>query len=260
MTVQMKSTRSVIMSDFENRLNKLKELVNNAKHIAFFGGAGVSTESGVPDFRSKDGLYNQYDVQFEKFQPEFLLSKNCLYHYPKTFFEFYRQKFDCRNVQPNVTHLKLAELEANGKRVSVITQNVDGLHEKAGSKEIYNIHGTTLKNYCTKCGREFPANTIFESDEPIPHCPDCKGVGFIRPAVTMYGESLPHAFVDAMNVVKEADLMIVAGTSLTVYPAANLLSYFEGEHLVIINRDATDKDDYAELVFHENLGDVFSNL
>lgn len=247
-------------TDFETRLNTLKQIIQDANHIAFFGGAGVSTESGIPDFRSKDGLYNQHDVQFENYAPEFLLSHDCLYHHPKVFYEFYRQKMDCRNIEPNITHKKLAELEATGKRVSVITQNIDGLHEKAGSHEIYNIHGTTLRNYCTKCHREFPADAIFESTENIPHCPDCHGIGFIRPAVTLYNETLPPAFEDAMKIVKQADVMIIAGTSLTVYPAANLASEFEGDHLIIINRDATQADTYADLIFHENLGDIFSRL
>jgi NAD-dependent deacetylase len=240
-----------------NDLEKFKELINNAKHIAFFGGAGVSTESGIPDFRSPDGLYNQRDT---KYQPEYMLSHECLFRHPKDFYEFYRTKMDCRNFEPNVVHTKLAEWEQNGKRVSVMTQNIDGLHQKAGSKEVYELHGTTRKNYCTKCGREFPENAVFDSDEPIPRCPDCKGVGFIRPAVTLYGEQLPPAFTKAAEVLHHADLMIVAGTSLTVYPAANMIADFYGEHLVIINHDPTDYDGYANLIFHENLGDIFSKL
>lgn len=245
---------------FESRLTTLQQYINEANHIAFFGGAGVSTESGIPDFRSKDGLYNQHDVQFEKYQPEYLLSKTCFLKEPKVFFEFYRQKMNISDVEPNITHNKLAEWESNGKRVSVITQNIDGLHQKAGSKEVYEIHGTTMRSYCTKCGRQFPYEFIFESKDSIPRCPDCKGVGFVRPDVVLYEESLPDAFADAIRQLHKADLMIVAGTSLSVYPAANLLSYFYGKHLVIINRDATSKDSYADLVFHENLGDVFKNL
>lgn len=244
---------------FEERIQKLKKLVNDAQHIAFFGGAGVSTESGIPDFRSKDGLYNQHDVKFDDYEPEYLLSHDCLYHNSKVFYEYYRQKLDCRGIKPNITHLKLAELEKSGKRVSVITQNIDGLHEKAGSREIYNVHGTAYRNYCTACGRQFPADYIFESKEAVPMCPEC-GRGMIRPDVTMYGEMLPRAFEDAMNVLHKADLMIVAGTSLTVYPAANLITQYHGSNLVIINRDPTPRDRYADLVFHESMGDVFSRL
>lgn len=248
------------MSEFEERIKQLKEFIQQAKHIAFFGGAGVSTESGIPDFRSKDGLYNQHDVRFDKYQPEYLLSHDCLYNEPKVFYEFYRQKLNCNGVQPNVTHEYLAKLEATGKRVSVITQNIDGLHQKAGSKEVYEIHGTTQKNYCTKCHQEFPADAIFQSKEAIPRCPDCHGVGFIRPAVTLYNENLPKAFTEAISVLHKADLMIVAGTSLTVYPANTLITEFYGDNLVIINNMKTDYDQYANLVFHENLGEVFSKL
>lgn len=258
------------MSDFETRIKELQGLIANAKHIAFFGGAGVSTESGIPDFRSKDGLYNQKDINFDKYEPEFLLSHSCLYNkksgmghkYPNIdttpiFYEFYRQKLDCRTIEPNITHKKLAELEEKGKRVSIITQNIDGLHQKAGSKEVYEIHGTTYKNYCDKCGKIFDKNYIFECDEDVPHC-ECGGL--IRPAVTLYEESLPTDFDKASEVLIQADLLIVAGTSLTVYPAANLIQYYHGDKIVMINRDSTPKDSYMDLIFRESLGDVFSKL
>ena len=258
----MKKDYKLMMPEysFEERLETLKKLISEAKHIAFFGGAGVSTESGIPDFRSKNGLYNQHDVQFDKYEPEYLLSHSCLYNEPKVFYEFYRQKLNCEGIQPNITHKYLAKLEETGKRVSVITQNIDGLHQKAGSKEVYEIHGTTLKNYCTKCGKEFPADAIFKSEEAIPRCPDCKGVGFIRPAVTLYEEKLPVAFTEAVLALHKADLMIVAGTSLMVYPACTLISEYYGDNLVIINNTETDKDKFANLIFHENLGDVFTRL
>jgi len=255
------------MSELDTKIEKLKSMIAEANHIAFFGGAGVSTESGIPDFRSKDGLYNQHDVNFEQYKPEYLLSNECLVRHPKVFYEFYRQKLDCRTIEPNITHKKLAELEQSGKRVSIITQNIDGLHEKAGSKEIYNIHGTTMKNYCMYCHHEFDGNFIFESDEEIPTCPYCdpsetSGLkNYVRPDVTLYGEALPNSFDDAVSIVKQADLMIVAGTSLTVYPAANIISYLnENAYLVMINRDPTDKDGYADLVLHCGLGEVFSKL
>lgn len=244
---------------FEERLQQFKEIIDNANHIAFFGGAGVSTESGIPDFRSKDGLYNQHDVQFDKYQPEYLLSHDCLYYESKVFYEYYRQKLDCRGIEPNITHYKLAELEASGKRISVITQNIDGLHQKAGSKEVYELHGTTLRNYCTKCGEKYDAEYIFNSKEAIVTCPKC-GRGIIRPDVTLYGEQLPEDFEKALNIIQKSDVMIVAGTSLTVYPAASLVQYYRGDKLVIINRDVTSADAYANLVFHEGLGQVFSQI
>lgn len=244
---------------FEERLNKLKEMVKQNDHIVFFGGAGVSTESGIPDFRSKDGLYNQHDVNFDKYPPEYLLSHSCLMKLPNVFYEFYRQKLDVRGFEPNVTHKKLAELEALGKRISIITQNIDGLHQKAGSKEVYEIHGTTARNYCSHCGKTFPYEAIFDSKEPVPMCPHCK-TGFIRPDVTLYEESLPQAFYEVQSFFHERCLKIVAGTSLTVYPAANLVPRHFDSNLVIINRDETHADDCAGLVFHEELGTIFSEL
>lgn len=246
-------------SDFLQRINQLNEMVKTSKHIVFFGGAGVSTESGIPDFRSKDGLYNQHDVQFDSYTPEYLLSHDCVYRNSKVFFEYYRQKMDTRDIKPNITHYKLAQMEEKGKLDCVVTQNIDGLHQKAGSKTVYEIHGTTQRNYCTKCGRQVPADFIFESTDPIPLCPDCGGM--IRPDVTMYGESLPdQAWDGAMRSISRADLFIIGGTSLTVYPAANLIHYFRGENLVIINRDKTPQDRYCKLVFHENLGEVFGAI
>lgn len=245
--------------DFNERLEKFKAIVKEANHIAFFGGAGVSTESGIPDFRSKDGLYNQHDVQFDMYQPEYLLSHDCLFNEPKVFYEYYRQKLDCRGIEPNITHLKLAELEGKGKRISVITQNIDGLHQKAGSKEVYELHGSTLRNYCSACGEKYDAEYIFDSKEAVVTCPKC-GRGLVRPEVTLYGELLPDDFEKALNEIRKSDLMIVAGTSLTVYPAASLVQYFRGNNLVVINRDATSADSYADLVFHESLGEIFTKL
>jgi NAD-dependent deacetylase len=243
---------------FENRLQQLQELVNNCNKIVFFGGAGVSTESGIPDFRSSDGLYNKKDIQFEKYEPEYLLSKQCLYHNPKVFFEFYRQKLDVRNIEPNITHKKLAQLEQKNKMLGVVTQNIDGLHQKAGSKLVYEVHGTTNVNYCVKCHNKYPADFIFNSEGAIPRCPDCNQM--VRPDVTLYGEQLPKAFEESINIIQEADLLIVGGTSLTVHPASTLLSYFEGKHLVLINRDNTPYDNMVDLIFRESLGEVFENL
>lgn len=245
--------------DFETRIKDLKNRINNSEHIVFFGGAGVSTESGIPDFRSKDGLYNQHDVNFEGYQPEYLLSHDCLYYESKVFYEFYRQKMDCMDIEPNVTHKWLADREAEGKDITIVTQNIDGLHQKAGSHKVLEIHGTIYKNYCTKCRKQFPAKAIFESTEAIPMCPECM-MGMIRPDVTMYGEQLPPAFDEAYDVIRKADMVIIAGTSLTVYPAANLVTAYNGDNLVIINRDETTADRYANLVFHESLGEVFGRL
>lgn len=214
---------------------KFKEMVDASKRIVFFGGAGVSTESGVPDFRSKDGLYNQHDVRFDAYSPEYLLSHSCLTDNPRVFFEFYRQKMDARSVKPNAAHIFLAKLEEMGKLSAVVTQNIDGLHQKAGSKKVYEIHGTTMDNYCTRCGRHYPADYIYESDEPVPHC-SCGGV--IRCNVTLYEEGLPeHAVSGAVMAIRHADMLIIGGTSLSVYPAASFISYFGGDRLAVINRD-----------------------
>ncbi len=230
----------------------LQEIIDQSKKIAFFGGAGVSTESGIPDFRSKDGLYNQHDVRFDAYSPEYLLSNDCLISHPKVFFEFYRQKMNVEGILPNDAHKKLAEMEEAGKLLGVITQNIDGLHQKAGSKNVQELHGSTLRNYCMSCGKKHPKDAIFASREPIPHCA-CGGV--IRPDVTLYGEGLPEeAWQNAIRMIKEADCLIVSGTSLTVYPAASLVHYFTGAHLVVINRDATGLDRNADLVIREPVG------
>lgn len=246
------------MSDFKERIDKLNDLIEKSNKIVFFGGAGVSTESGIPDFRSKDGLYNQHDVQFEKYDPEYLLSHTCLYKNPKVFYEFYRQKMDYRNIEPNITHLKLAELEQKGKLSAIITQNIDGLHQKAGSKNVLEIHGTTQINYCGTCKMGYHQDFLFNTTESIPRC-ECGGL--IRPDVTLYEENLPNkAWNKSVDKLMEADLLIVGGTSMTVYPAKNLIQYYYGKNLVIINRDITEYDKWADLLFRENLGNVFRNV
>lgn len=244
-------------ADFDCRMNKLNEAIRTHDNIVFFGGAGISTESGIPDFRSKNGLYNQHDVQFDNYEPEYLLSRECLYHNPIVFYEFYRQKLDCRNVKPNMAHYKLAEMESSNKLSCVITQNIDGLHQKAGSKNVLEIHGTVNKVYCPKCGKKYPSNYLFTSHDVIPKC-TCRGQ--IRPDITLYEEKLPVAFVKAVEAVENADMLIVAGSSLTVSPANTLVSYFTGDTLVIINRDNTAYDNYADVRFNENISDVFSKI
>ena len=242
----------------DEKYEALNEIIKNSEHIAFFGGAGVSTESGIPDFRSKDGLYNQHDVRFDRYQPEYLLSSSCLYHEPKVFFEFYRQKMDARHCAPNRAHYKLAEMEAKGKLDGVITQNIDGLHQKAGSRIVYEIHGSTLRNYCDRCGKKYPESYIYDSDEAVPYC---RCGGLIRPDVTLYGESLPvDAWDGADRLIKKADCLIVGGTSLAVYPAASLVHGYRGRYLIIVNRDATGQEGQADLTFHESIGEVFSHI
>jgi len=246
------------MKSFEERISELNELIKASSHIVFFGGAGVSTESGIPDFRSKDGLYNCHDVQFEAYEPEYLLSHECLYREPKVFFEYYRQKMNVEGIKPNAAHLKLAELEARGKLAAVITQNIDGLHQKAGSKRVYEVHGTTEQCFCDRCGESFTGDRIFHSTEPVPRCA-CGGM--IRPRVTLYGEGLPEeAWDGAIYHLQMADLFIVGGTSLTVYPANTLLRYYGGSRLVVINRDETQYDAKANVVFRENIGEVLAKV
>jgi NAD-dependent deacetylase len=238
---------------------RLKELIESSDNIVFFGGAGVSTESGIPDFRSKDGLYNQHDVRFDKYQPEYLLSHSCLVYEPKVYYEFHRQKMDTRNIEPNSAHKYLAALEEQGKLKAVVTQNIDGLHQKAGSRVVYEIHGSALRNYCMSCGKEYPSDYIFESEEPIPKC-SCGGT--IRPDITLYEEGLPEDQVSgAIDAIARADMLIIGGTSLTVYPAASFINYFRGNKLVIINRDEISvRKAENTLVIHRKIGELFEEL
>lgn len=242
-----------------DKIDKLVQYIKESNNIVFFGGAGVSTESGIPDFRSKDGLYNQKDVRFERYTPEYLLSRDCLFNTPKVFYEFYRQKMDTRSVQPNITHEALAWLEETRKLSAVITQNIDGLHQKAGSKNVFEIHGTTQRNYCAKCHKEFPEEFLFESDDDIPKC-ECRGQ--VRPDVTLYGENLPADAVNkAIDAIRNADMLIIGGTSLTVYPANTFIRYFKGKHLIVINKEPLNvtigEDD---IIFTANLGEIFGEL
>jgi NAD-dependent deacetylase len=246
------------MNSFEERIDALNDLIASSRHAVFFGGAGVSTESGIPDFRSKDGLYNTKDVRFEAYEPEYLLSNECLYHDSKVFFEYYRQKMNVEGIEPNVAHIKLAELEKAGKLDAVITQNIDGLHQKAGSSRVYELHGTTERCFCDRCGKKYPGTRIFKSTEPVPHC-ECGGM--IRPEVTLYGEGLPEAaWSGAVRALANADLFIVGGTSLMVYPANTMIRYYGGDKLVVINRDRTSYDSEADIVFRENIGTVMAGV
>lgn len=237
------------MENFE----KLQKLIDEADNIVFFGGAGVSTESGIKDFRSVDGLYNEkYD-----YPPEVMLSRSFFDSHTEEFFKFYKDKLNCMDILPNVTHKYLKKLEDEGKLKAIITQNIDGLHEKAGSKNVLLLHGTTYVNHCMDCGKEYDANYVFSS-EGIPRC-DCGGI--IKPDVVLYEEPLDDNVVrKSIEAISNADLLIVGGTSLVVYPAASFINYFRGKNLVIINRDSTSYDGNADLVIHEKLGDVFSKL
>ena len=232
----------------------LQKMVNDCSRIVFFGGAGVSTESGIPDFRSVDGLYNQkYD-----YPPETILSHTFFMKRPEAFFRFYRDKMLPLDAKPNKAHLKLAEWEKEGKLLAVVTQNIDGLHQAAGSKKVYELHGSVHRNYCMKCGKFFPPEYIRDSKDEIPVCP-CGGR--IKPDVVLYEEGLDNDVVSgAVHAIAQADLLIVAGTSLTVYPAAGLVRYFRGKHLVLINRDATPMDSECDLVIHDKVGEVLSSL
>lgn len=239
---------------------QLKKYIEESNNIVFFGGAGVSTESGIPDFRSKNGLYNQHDIQFDKYEPEYLLSRECLYHNPKVFYEFYRQKMDTRNIEPNITHKVLAKMEEAGKLSAIITQNIDGLHQKACSKNVFEIHGTTQRNYCSKCGKEYNSDYIFDTNETIPKC-ECRGL--IRPDATLYGEKLPEfAVCGAIDAICKADCLIIGGTSLKVYPAANYISCFSGKHLIVINKEKVDimLNDETDLMIIDSLGNVFAEI
>lgn len=244
----------------KEQLIRLQKYISESKNIVFFGGAGVSTESGIPDFRSKDGLYNQHDVQFEKYDPEYLLSRDCLYNNPKVFYEFYRQKMDTRNIEPNITHKVLAKMEAMGKLRAIVTQNIDGLHQKAGSKVVYELHGSTQRNYCSKCKKEYDPNYLFDIKEAIPKCL-CRGQ--IRPDVVLYGEPLPDDVArKAELAIRQADCLIVGGTSLQVTPAAYYVSYFQGDHMIVINKEKLKipLDENMDMFIQESLGDVFRKI
>lgn len=237
----------------EDKIQQFKQLVNKCDNIVFFGGAGVSTESGIPDFRSKDGLYNQ---QY-KYSSETILSHTFFMNKTEEFFKFYKLKMNSLKYQPNITHIKLSELEARGKLKAVITQNIDGLHQKAGSKVVYELHGSVLRNYCMNCNKFYDAEYVFNSNG-IPRC-SCGGI--IKPDVVLYEEELDEETIEnSTAAIQKADLLIVAGTSLTVQPASSLINFFRGKNLVLINRDSTPYDNKANLVINDSLGKVFSNL
>jgi NAD-dependent deacetylase len=234
------------------KILKLREMMDKANSIVFFGGAGVSTESGIPDFRSTNGLYNQ---RF-KYPPETILSGSFFKKHPEEFYEFYYEKLQVGDVKPNKAHIRLAQLEAEGKLKAVITQNIDGLHQQAGSKNVYELHGTIHRLYCSKCGK--PAGDEVLAGKAVPLC-SCGGV--IRPDVVLYEEGLDQKVImDAIAHLRSCDMLIVGGTSLAVYPAAGLINYYSGDKLILINRDPTPFDNHANLVINEKLGEVFAQI
>lgn len=235
-------------------MERFLRLIEESDNIVFFGGAGVSTESGIPDFRSVDGLYNQkYD-----FPPETILSHSFYMRHTEEFYRFYKDKMICLDVKPNVTHLKLAELESSGKLKAVITQNIDGLHQMAGSKQVLELHGSTHRNYCRKCGKGFGAAYI-QNAVGVPSCDACGGQ--IKPDVVLYEEGLDqNTLDDAVFYISHADMLIVGGTSLAVYPAAGLINYYRGNKLVLINKSTTPMDSKADLLLQCGLGEVFSQI
>lgn len=235
----------------ESKYEELKKLIDDANSIVFFGGAGVSTESNIPDFRSTDGLYN---LKY-KYPPETMLSKSFFYSNPEEFYKFYRDKVLCLSAKPNKAHLALSKLESKGKLKAVVTQNIDGLHQLAGSNRIFELHGSVHRNYCLKCGAKYDADYIEQYKEIVPKCSKCGGM--VRPDVVLYEEGLDMNILNgAVDVIRNSDLLIIGGTSLVVYPAAGLITYHQNNNIVLINKDKTSYDKKAKLIFNESIGKV----
>ena len=240
-----------------NKIELLKKYIDESDNIVFFGGAGVSTESNIPDFRSSDGLYSKN--LNKHFTPEQLVSHTFYIHYPKDFFEFYKENMVYEDAKPNKAHLALAKLEKEGKLKAVVTQNIDGLHQAAGSKNVYELHGTVNSNTCERCREKFNLKEFMELPGEVPTCPICGGR--VKPDVVLYEESLNEdTIVKSIKAISEADMLIVGGTSLVVYPAAGFLDYFHGKHLVLINKSATSMDGKADLVINDSIGAVLDKV
>ena len=241
----------------ESKIDAFSQILSDSKNVVFLGGAGVSTESGIPDFRSKDGLYHKKNRQFSRYKPEYLLSHECLKKEPEVFFSYYRNNLDVRDAEPNAAHKCLAWMESSGRLEGIITQNIDGLHQKAGSSNVQEIHGTIRSNHCRSCGRKYGEDYIFESKDPIPLCPSCGHI--VRPDVTLYGEFLPEeAYQNAVSMILHADCLIIGGTSLAVGSASSLAHSYHGKHLVIINKGKTKMEGKADLLFKDSIGRVLS--
>ncbi len=236
----------------DNKIKELIRIIDTSNNIVFFGGAGVSTLSGIKDFRGKNGLYKEKS----DYSPEYLLSSKYFYENTQLFYEYYKKNMNTLDKKPNIVHTYLTKLEKENKLKAIITQNIDGLHQEAGSKNVLELHGSIKRNYCTKCNKFYSADYVFNG-VGIPYC-ECKGI--IKPDVVLYGEALPNAFDEAINYITNADTLIVAGTSLTVEPASSLVRIFSGKNLVIINNDPTAYDNLATLLIHDDLKNVFENL
>ena len=238
---------------YEREIEELQKIIDDSSRIVFFGGAGVSTESGIPDFRSADGIYHQK----YKYSPEQVVSHSFFVQYTEAFFEFYKEKMMILDAQPNPAHCRLAELEKEGKLTAVVTQNIDGLHQAAGSRKVYELHGSIHRNYCMECGRFYDAEYVKEA-EGVPRC-ECGGI--IKPDVVLYEEGLdPKTIQGAVEAIDAADTLIIGGTSLVVYPAAGFIDYFRGKHLVVINKSETAKTVRAELSIAAPIGEIFSKI
>ena len=234
-----------------DKIKRLKDMIDEVESIVAFTGAGVSTDSGLKDFRSKDGLYS------ESLSAEYMLSSDCFYRHTEDFWDYYKENFNCLKIKPNITHKYLKKLEDIGKLKAIVTQNIDGLHNKAGSKNVLELHGTIYKNHCIDCGKEYDGEYVFKSNG----VPKCSCGGIIKPNVVLYGENLnDYDFIAAENYIADADTLIIIGSSLTVYPVAGLVRYFRGKNLVILNRDATDYDSMASLVINDELKNIFNEL
>ncbi|MCM1497457.1 MAG: NAD-dependent protein deacylase [Clostridium sp.] len=243
----------MLHEESKEKIQKLKNIIEESDNIVFFGGAGVSTESGIPDFRSVDGLYNQ---QY-KYPPEVMVSHSFYVNHPEEFFEFYKKKMIALEAKPNAAHLKLADLEKRGKVRAVITQNIDGLHYAAGSKEVLELHGSVHRNYCESCGKSYPVQYIVDS-AGVPKC-ECGGT--VKPDVVLYEEGLDATTMQkTVQYIRDAEVLIIGGTSLAVYPAAGFIDYFHGKHLVVINMDQTARDVHADLLINERIGEVFQQI
>ncbi len=246
------------MTEPSEKIAQLQEMYDASRSVVFFGGAGVSTESGIPDFRSVDGLYNQK----WKFPPETIISRSFFDRRPAEFYEFYREKLIARDAKPNAAHKKLAEMERAGRLKAVITQNIDGLHQAAGSKCVYELHGSTLRNFCMDCRQPYDVDFILKAGgigDGVPRCELCGGI--VKPDVVLYEESLDHDCMEnAVRALMSADMLIIGGTSLTVYPAAGLVRYFHGDRLVLINKSPTAEDSAAALVIHDSIGAVLARI
>ena len=237
---------------YQEEVRKLQEIIDDSRRIVFFGGAGVSTESGIPDFRSAEGIYHQH----YKYAPEQVVSHSFFKAHPDVFYEFYKEKMMCLEAEPNAAHRKLAQLEEAGRLTAVITQNIDGLHQKAGSKEVLELHGSVLRNHCTRCGKFYGLDAILNSTG----VPKCTCGGTIKPDVVLYEEGLDSETIEkSVNYIANADVLIIGGTSLTVYPAAGLIDYYRGHKLILINKSVTPMDSRADLVISGPIGEVLGD-